>query len=173
MLFVFAIILNGCSSHQSNEKDEQNNVQDEDTGNNQEKDTKNVNNDNLFDTKYYTLTLPDEWKDLDFWEIRSISNGLYATNFYEKQSHEEIEGGFLFGITLYLEDEDYSYLPNYDILGTLKVDQKKYTVLVEYPTDVQFTEETSDAYHELSKDMDDILQTFQARDGYTFEKAQQ
>lgn len=50
------------------------------------------------------------------------------------------------------------------------MNNKNYTVLVEYPTDVQFTEETSDVYHELSKDTDEILQSFQAKEGYTFEK---
>lgn len=170
MLFVFAMILSGCSFNQPNEKEEQNNVKDEEKTDNQEKDTKDVNNENLLETKYYTLTLPDKWKDLYDWEMRSTSNNQYALNFYEKQSHEEIEGGFLFGITLYLEGEDYSYLPSYDVMGTLKVNNKNYTVLVEYPTDVQFTEETSDAYHELSKDTDEILQSFQAKEGYTFEK---
>ena len=158
MVFVLTVILSGCSTNES----------DKDNKDNQ--DTQIQIQENVVDTKYYTVMVPEDWKDLYEWMMYSATNNQYTLGFYEKESHAEIEGGFLFGISLYLDDEDYSYLPSYDILGTLKVENQSFTVIVEYPTDVQFTEDTANAYHQLSDDIDKVLKSFQAKNGCTFEK---
>lgn len=37
-------------------------------------------------------------------------------------------------------------------------------MIIAYPTDVQFTEETSEAYHELGKDIETIIDTIDTRE---------
>ena len=94
----------------------------------------------------------------------------YSVVFYEKESHKEIEGGFVFGISLYEEGVDYTFLPSYEELGILKTDNQTFNVLVEYPTDVQFTEDTSDHYHALTEDTEEVINSIQAKEGCTFTK---
>lgn len=173
-LFIFIICifftLSGCTAGESDEKKEQTNIQNEEKKDTQSQiELEEEKDDNIFETKYYSLTLPDEWEGLYYYQIRSTSNGEYALNFYEKENYELREDGNLFGILLFLENEDYSYLPSYDVLGTLQSKKHTYTVVVEYPSDVQFSEDNADVYLQLSKDVDEILQTFQANQGYTFE----
>lgn len=163
MIFILTIVLSGCS-HQ--EKDKENN-QDNQTQI-QENDTED---ENVFKTEYYSVIIPEDWQDLYDWMIFSSKNNQYTLNFYEKESHAQIEGGFLFGISLYLEDEDYLHLPSYDVLGQLTVENQIFSVVVEYPTDVQFNENSANVYQQLSDDIDDILASFQAIEGYSFEKS--
>ena len=76
-------------------------------------------------------------------------------------------GGFLFGISLYEEDEDISYLPSYETIGLLEAKGQTYQVIVEYPTDVQFSDDTAENYQKLSKDMDDVIASLEVKEGYT------
>ena len=71
---------------------------------------------------------------------------------------------------MYEEGVDYTYLPSYEELGILKTDNQTFNVLVEYPTDVQFTEDTSDHYHALTEDTEEVINSIQAKEGCTFTK---
>ena len=73
-------------------------------------------------------------------------------------------------ISLYASEEDYSFLPSYEKIGTLSEFENTYHVIIEYPTDVQFSEETQDAYHELVKDLDDIILSFKGVNDFVFTK---
>lgn len=156
LLFVsFLFVLCGCQ----NKLDDSNN-------------NNTTSPDHVIETPYFTVTLPSHWDD-DLYNTQIVSadkGTAYTINFNEKESYEEFEGGYLFGISLYDEGEDYSYLPSYEVLGVLKTNHETFDVIVEYPTDVQFSEETSDEYRMLSKDIDDILLTIKAKDGYTYTK---
>ena len=40
-------------------------------------------------------------------------------------------------------------------------------MIVEYPTDVQFSDDTAENYQKLSKDMDDVIASLEVKEGYT------
>ncbi|MGN1182501.1 MAG: hypothetical protein ACI4SR_05785 [Faecalibacillus sp.] len=123
------------------------------------------------DTNYFTIMIPEKWQDLYEYEIYPDSEShTYAIEFYEKTSRQEINGGYLFGISLYQENENLYDLPSFKLLGNLEVDQDIYQVVVEYPTDVQYTEKAEKNYRNLAQDIDDILDTIQAKDNYSFIK---
>ena len=162
MLFVCTFIMTGCKS-QNNKPVEDN----DQTQVNTDEEKKGI----YIDTNYFTVTLPDDWEGLYDYEIISGEmDNEYSVVFYEKESHKEIEGGFVFGISLYEEGVDYTYLPSYEELGILKTDNQTFNVLVEYPTDVQFTEDTSDHYHALTEDTEEVINSIQAKEGCTFTK---
>lgn len=168
IIFVFSMMLTGCSYQQikpeTTKKEGKREVQQKQSD----------KNEGIYaETRYYTLTLPSKWKDLYDLEVTSVQShpkDLYTLCLYEKENHKEIDAGFLFSVELYRENEDYSYLPSYKDLGNLTVNDKVYHVIVTYPTDVQCTEDTYDLYHQLSNDIDKIIPTFQAKDGYIFEE---
>lgn len=115
--------------------------------------------------------MPESWKDLYDCDIyREDYETGYTICFYEKESRKVIEGGYLFGISLYEEGVDYSFLPSFDELGQIQTYSKTYEVIVEYPTDVQFNEDTADLYHQLSDQIDDILGTIEAKKGCQYIK---
>ena len=124
----------------------------------------------LIDTEYYTLSVPSSWNDDCFFEVADGESYNYTLSFYDKASHIAINGGWLFSINLLTEFEDYSYYSDYDVLGSLEVYRiGSYNIVVTYPTDVQFSEETSDLYNEMRKDIPDILKTiaFKAECSYS------
>lgn len=122
-------------------------------------------------TKFFSIMIPEKWHDLYEYEIYPDSgNQIYTIEFYEKTSRQDINGGYLFGISLYQENEDLYDLPSFELLGKLEVNQDVYQVVVEYPTDVQYTEKATKTYRNLAQDIDDILSTIEANDNYSFMK---
>ena len=122
-------------------------------------------------TEYFTVEVPKKWKGAYAYEVYPDSESYaYTINFYEIESRQEMDGGFLFGISLYDEDEDISYLPSYEEIGMLKVEEQTYQVIVEYPTDVQFSDDTAKSYNQLCQDVDNIIQSIKAKDGCTLNK---
>ena len=121
----------------------------------------------IIDTEYFTVVVPDSWEGLYEYDIYQDENG-YSLVFYEKDSHASMDAGHLMSISLYLEDEDYSYLPCYEELGKLDTGEYIYNVLVEYPTDVQFDESDAAKYQQLSNTMESILETIEANEGCTY-----
>lgn len=123
------------------------------------------------DTEYYTLSLPNSWKDHYSHEVSNGENGVYDLSFYENKSHESIEGGWLFSIILLTENEDYTYYPSYGVLGSVEVKNKgSYNLIAIYPTDVQFTSEAAKTYNEMFDSVDGILKTISFKDICTFSK---
>lgn len=130
--------------------------------------TNKVKEDIIVDTKYYTITLPGDWDGLYGYIINDLDSKTYEINFYEKESYNESELGFLFSIKLYLKESDYSYLSKYKYLGKLKVGKTTYKVIVLYPNDVQYTKESASLYKRLSHDIDSIISTIKAKDNYEY-----
>ena len=80
------------------------------------------------------------------------------------------EGGHLFSIALMPETEDYTVFPSYDWLGVLKTPDGEFNMIVIYPTDVQFSEDTAAEYNEMAADIDRIIKTVKAAGGAEFVK---
>lgn len=153
IMVLLVALLCGCSTKSDTQKD--------DTTETQEK---NI----IINTDYFTLTVPESWRGLFEYEVYPDSESYaYTVNLYEIDSHQEMMGGFLFGISLYEEDEDISYLPSYETIGLLEAKGQTYQVIVEYPTDVQFSDDTAENYQKLSKDMDDVIASLEVKEGYT------
>lgn len=113
---------------------------------------------------YYTITLPGDW------------NGKYICNdiednvssclaFYEKESADTEYGGHLFTVMLLPESEDYTQYPSYDYMGVLKTPEGDFNMVVLYPTDVQFSEDTSKAYNNLVSGVEQAVKTIKAAEG--------
>ncbi|MGM9662007.1 MAG: hypothetical protein ACI3WR_02820 [Oscillospiraceae bacterium] len=128
--------------------------------------------DMLIDTEYYTIKVPNSWEDDCFYEVTDGESYNYTLSFYNKASHEQISGGWLFSINLLTEFEDYTNYPDYDVLGSLEVYRTgSYNLVVTYPTDVQFSEETANKYNEMSESIPDILSTISFKEECTFSNA--
>ena len=131
----------------------------------------NIKTDVCIDTEYYTISIPSSWNEDCFYEIADGENYNYTLSFYDKASHEELNAGWLFSINLPTEFEDYSVYPEYDILGSIEVYRiGSYNIVVTYPTDVQYSEETAIKYNEMFKSVPNILKTISFSEECTFSK---
>ena len=123
----------------------------------------------FIDTEFYTLLAPSSWKNDCFYEIADGESYNYTLSFYDKASHDAINGGWLFSVNLLTEFEDYSIYPDYDVLGSLEVSRiGSYNIVVTYPTDVQFSEETAQNYNQMSDKIPELLKTISFKDECTF-----
>lgn len=116
----------------------------------------------------YTVALPDEWQGRYTREDITDGGSIYDA-FYQSASMSE-EGGHLFSIALMPETEDYTVFPSYDWLGVLKTPDGEFNMIVIYPTDVQFSEDTAAEYNEMAADIDRIIKTVKAAGGAEFVK---
>lgn len=123
----------------------------------------------LIDTEYYTLSAPNSWNDDCFYEVADGESYNYTLSFYDKVSHDTINGGWLFSIELLTEFQDYSHYPNYAVLGSLEVYRiGSYNIVVTYPTDVRYSEETAEKYNKMSNEIPEILKTIFFKDECAF-----
>jgi len=127
-------------------------------------------------TDYYSLTVPSSWEGKYAYKVYPPEeewSEAYYLDVYHKESEQQNYGGSLFGISLFY-DGDSSYLsyPDYEVLGRLQIKQASiFDVVVTYPTDVQFTDETEPEYTELRKDVENVLKSFEADSKYSFTPA--
>jgi uncharacterized protein YceK len=149
------LLISGCSYTQSDDSSQE---------------VESTEEDITIQTKYYQVKIPAEWKDLCEYDVVDLETTLYALDFYEKESLEAMDTGFLFGIVLYEKESDYKDLPSYEKIGELTVDNQTYHVIVEEPTDVQFTDDASKNYHMLLNGEKTVLDSIQANEGYTYTK---
>jgi len=125
----------------------------------------------IIDTEYYTLKIPANWNDDCVYKIVNGESYDYTLSFYNKADYEQIEGGHLFSIHLLTEFEDYTVYPDYDVLGSLEVYKiGSYNIIVTYPTDVQFSNETVEKYNEMTASIPDVLDTISFKDECIFSK---
>ena len=73
----------------------------------------------------------------------------------------------MFTIGLYQSPGDYSFLPSYEVIGTLTGAGGSYDVVCINPTDVRFTQETSSGYREMMDNKQEALKTLSGVGGYT------
>lgn len=118
------------------------------------------------DTAYYTIALFDEWADSCVVELHEMHSGLPIVSLYEKTSYEEFGGGKLCSIQMMkVEDDTYKDFPSYEWLGELETPDGRYNIIVLFPTDVQFSENTAAAYQERFDKIHDVLYTLSPREG--------
>ena len=110
--------------------------------------------------KYFNITLPANWKDKYIMKEYEDEYG-YSMEFCEKTSNDIGYVGWLFSIEIW---EGEIQQPNYEEIGKINIDGEEYPMIIAYPTDVQFTEETSEAYHDLGKDIETIIDTIDTRE---------
>lgn len=177
MALLLMLNLAGCVKIARNKEDilpeqvDKNVVPEENDDNTQEEEETEEADTVIVDTKYFTLEISKTLADDCVYEVYESEDGLYSLGFYEKTSREEMDAGYLFSILLKPADEDYTFYPSYDVLGSFeRVTNESYNVIVLYPTDVQFTEETAAKYSEVNKEVPNILDTISFKEGYTFSK---
>ncbi len=121
--------------------------------------------DQVFETQYYTLTIPASWEGR--YEYEKYDNTL---TFYERESYQYGYGGRLFSVSVEMDDS-FRQGPDYSELGAIIEDWEVsppfvgYAV-VTYPTDVQFSQDTEEAYHSMSEEIETILSSFTPAEGY-------
>ncbi len=126
------------------------------------------------DTKYYTINVPDSWRDDCLYSLTEGENHGYDLAFYDRSSRVKLNGhgGRLFCVRLMPASEDYTHFPEYDVLGKVKVNGiGSYNIIVLYPTDVQFPMETMSKYKEMERCIPEILSTISFKNGCTYSKA--
>ena len=116
----------------------------------------------VIETKYYTLTLPDEWKERCFY---SVVDGITIT-LREKSSYEAFGGGKLCTLMLMSTDDDtYKDFPDYELLCALNTPDGSFYVIALFPTDVQFNGETAESYNAMAAELRNVLYRLEALDG--------
>ena len=121
------------------------------------------------DTEYYTISVPYSWKTDSSHKIIKGDNSAYTLTFYDKASRNASKGGELFSIVLLTEYEDYSSFPDHKVLGSLEVSQTgSYNIVVTYPADTQFPEQTAKKYNEMRGDINEILNSISYKDKCVF-----
>ena len=120
------------------------------------------------DTQYYSVTLPDSWKNKTVYEITNGEKGGYSLSFYHTATRDANGGGRLFTIELLSENEDYSKYPECRYLGELSCRTGSYHVLALMPSDVQWIEEYREEYQKMSSDIPDVLHSISFKGEYTF-----
>lgn len=124
--------------------------------------------DAVIDTEYYTITIPESWCEDCIYEVVNGDNNNYSLSFCDKANYGE-SGGWLFSVVLLPEQDDYTYYPLYEVLGSIEVqDAGTFNVIVSYPTDVQFSDETAAQYREMYDAIPDILNTISFKENCTF-----
>ena len=116
----------------------------------------------IIETKYYTLTLPDEWKEGCFY---SVVDGITVT-LREKSGYEAFGGGKLCTLMLMSTDDDtYKDFPDYELLCALNTPDGSFYVIALFPTDVQFNGETAESYNAMAAELRNVLYRLEALDG--------
>ena len=114
-------------------------------------------------SSFVQLTLPAYWKE--YCDVVTQDNDL---RFYEKRSHSSIGGGHLFTIHAIPYGEEY-YHPNFNYLGNIMDSSGNYwTLVVCYPTDVQFDTPYAELYSKMYGEINRILNTLTLQDGYSY-----
>jgi predicted small lipoprotein YifL len=120
----------------------------------------------IINTLYFKMKLPESWQETCAYQIKE--NGSFTA--YEKVGKESHGCGKLFSIEIIPQEQDYTMYPDYDVLGTIETAQGKCTVIVVYPTDVQFVSETAKTYQAMQNDIAGIIEEIQFKDTAKFAK---
>lgn len=116
-------------------------------------------------TDYYTMTIPPAWTG-HFDAALSQSNDTgYNLQVVSKESADAGFGGHLFTIMLIPQSEDYTYLPSYDYLGTMSTPEGTFSVVVQYPTDVQTGDVWTEFYKILNGDKNTAISSMRPNAG--------
>ena len=120
----------------------------------------------LIETRYYTLTTPENWADNCVIELKEDKNGGDMLVVWEAESHKTEYGGHLFAIRLIPSNEEYDSFPVYELLATLNTPEGSFNVVVLFSDVVQqYSEETAAAYQEVAKDIRNVLNSIRPKEG--------
>ncbi len=135
-----------------------------------EQNSSEKSNGKLVNTPFFTIYLPkDHADDYAIESFEDAGDLVYSLSLSERVEYNRTNAGFLYSINIYTATTDFTYLPSYTELGTLtKSDGTLYNVIREYPSDVQFSQDTREMYTTLAKEEESVLQTLTAKKGYTF-----
>jgi len=117
-------------------------------------------------TEYYTVTPPDTWEGRYVYEITGREDQTYTLTLSEKTAYEEMGAGTLCTLMLFsTADSSYKELPDYRLLAALDTPEGAFYVAAVFPTDVQFSETSAEAYLALSEQIPEVLATLKAAEG--------
>ncbi len=124
---------------------------------------------NVIETKYFNMTIPDSWVDNYHVEMTagsgydSLTNEFeYTVSVYEKSGYVRFGGGWLFDIVL-TTDENYDAFAKGGIIGEIIMD-KQYYLFVRYPTDVQFDLDNEKTYNQMSSETKKVVYSISSDD---------
>lgn len=106
---------------------------------------------------FFTVRLPESWRDKYIVE-HDETDTTYGLSFYQKAAKDAGFGGWLFTLTSFPEDVDYSQYPQYELVGVIRSAGgfDEYLVAI-YPSDVQFDEPQREQYTAMYADIPSIL----------------
>lgn len=122
-------------------------------------------------TDLYTLTIPKSWQDTVEITTRPGEYNDYYVEFVHKASRDANMGGYLFGIEMFMDgDTSYEDYPSYQVIGRMIVRQAEvYMLVATFPTDVQFSDATSEEYIQIREQVDGVIESFVPESQYPFE----
>lgn len=121
---------------------------------------------NVISTRYYTVTLSENWENKCVYETTNLGNGTYVLDLYEKTSYEQMGAGKLCSVMLFpTSDKSYRDFPDYKLLAVLDAAEGSYAAVVLFPTDVQFNKDTAEDYSALFAEVMDVLYSIHPVDG--------
>ena len=169
LLCVISLCLSGCGSTQQEETPD-NKPQAEEPQNTAEDKTSEAPSQGItVEGFYYTVVLPADWQGR-YTKYDTEEGDCSYDVFCHSASMTEEGGGHLFSICLISGAEDYTVFPSYDYLGILKTPDGEFNMVVTYPTDVQFSEDTAAEYNDMADDINRIIKTVKAMGGAEFVK---
>ncbi|MDY2948610.1 MAG: hypothetical protein SOS94_01675 [Lachnospiraceae bacterium] len=126
----------------------------------------------LLTTPYFTVELPEDWKDLVSWSAyqHTYENEQdYSLGFAAKECAEAGEGGNICSIQVSTAPPQFiRYVGGEFVCGLKKTGEQKVSAYigVSYPTDVQFGEKTKDLYDKLYAEAQKIKDSIAPASGY-------
>ncbi len=126
----------------------------------------------LLTTPYFTVKLPEDWKNLVSWSAyqhTDESEQYYSLGFAAKECAEAGEGGNLCSIQVSTAPPQFiRYVGGEFVCGLKKTGEQKVSAYigVSYPTDVQFGEKTKDLYDKLYAEAQKIKDSIAPASGY-------
>ena len=118
--------------------------------------------DGIIDTRYFTLTLPEDWIGTTTYEI--LPDGeCYSIDFYERQDYETSGTGKLCTLKLFKEGEDFT-VPGHMAYGTLVAKITNFEVVVLYPTDITCTPANAAQHEKLLNRVSDLVYSLEPKD---------
>lgn len=113
----------------------------------------------LLITDYFSLTLPHDWANTCVYTVTDPNDPPYTVSIYEDTSYWDFGGGKLCSIMLLPTDADYTEFPAYEYLGILDTPDGSFQLVVLFPTDVQFSQDTAEVYQKMERQLPDVLST--------------
>lgn len=119
---------------------------------------------------HFSVEIPSSWDGK--YSIRGTAHpdkDGYYVSFLSANDDKKGFGGMLFEVAILPASEEYSYLPSYEELGGLTINDKgNYNVVVIYPTDVQFDQNNHNNYISMNEDSSKVIASIQFNSNCTY-----